>query len=69
MITAFYDVFENKLLKLKKQLKDLLASPKKERDKNKIKMVLKEAKELKKTLKKIKNETGHVCCPNCGHEV
>lgn len=68
MITTYYGVFETKLDKIKKQVKKILSLPKKERDKNILKVLLKEAKDLKKILKKIKHETGYNCCPKCGHK-
>jgi len=67
MITAFHDVFETKLLRIKKKLKELLDVPKQQRNRAKIKILLHEAKSLNKTLKKIQPEQKKTC-PKCGHK-
>lgn len=67
MITSYYGVFDGKLKKLKLSLKKELEHAKDKRNKKLIKQFLKEAKQLRDTLKKIGNENV-VCCPNCKHE-
>jgi len=66
MIESFSKVFEQKLKKLKHRLQDQLKETKPKRNKTLIKMLLKEAKDLRNTLKKInKNKKEHKC-PHCG---
>lgn len=66
-IDAFVPVFDDKLKRIKKQLKGLLDKPKKERDRRVIKSLIKEARELRDTLKKARKIKK--TCPNCGHEL
>ena len=70
MITAYMNVFKDKLESLKKKIKKELSKPRKERDKNFLKDVLKEAKKLKRLIKQMRNETALCCkCPKCGEEI
>lgn len=69
MITSFVPVFDDKLKKHKKKLKELLAKPRAERDKKLIKALVKEAKELRDIIKDAKKHMkDNIKCPNCGHE-
>ena len=67
MITAYYAVFDGKLKKLKERLKEELKEAKDKRDKKFIRSMVKEAKHLRNTLKKMSNEH-KITCPNCNHE-
>lgn len=64
-VEAFIPVFDDKLKRIKKRLNSLLNKPKKERDKKAIKALVKEAKELRETLKQVAKFKKK--CPNCGH--
>lgn len=66
MITAFVGIFEEKLSRLKKQLKQELERAKSDRRKDVIKNLIKEVKGLRKTLGKCKQEK---VCPHCGGEL
>lgn len=49
-VSSFEEVFRHKLEKLLKKIKSKNSGPKKDRDKKLIKMLVKEAKSLKKIL-------------------
>jgi len=66
--TAFIPVFEEKLIRLKKDLKLELSKAKSDRRKNVMKSLLREAKGLQKLVKECTPEDDRMCCPNCGHE-
>ena len=66
MITAFVGIFEEKLSRLKKQLKQELARAKSDRRKDVIKNLIKEVKGLRKTLSECQQEK---VCPHCGGEL
>jgi len=66
MITAYTSVFEDKLSKLKKNIKKLMSVPKKDRNKEAIKKLVSESKELKCLLKEMKQEQLKCSCPACG---
>lgn len=68
LITSFYGVFDGKLAKLKEKLKEELKLSKDKRDRKFIREVLKEARSLKHTLKKIGGGKNKICCPKCDHE-
>jgi len=74
MITAFLDVFDDKLKRLKKHIKEELEKDRSKRDKKILKNLLKEAKELRNLIKDGRKdqqacrEKECVCCPKCGHE-
>ena len=74
MITSFLDVFDDKLKRLKKKIKEELEKDRSKRDKRILKLLLKEAKELRNLIKEGKHETDKClekrcrCCPKCGHE-
>ena len=64
MITAFSGVFEQRLNQLKKDLKKELEKAKTDRQKQRLKILLKEAKELRDLVKELKPK-----CPHCGGEL
>lgn len=74
MITAFLDVFDDKLKRLKDKIKKELEKDRSKRDKRILKDLLKEAKELRTLLKDGKHKSQGCeenqcrCCPKCGHE-
>lgn len=65
-ITAFVGVFEDKLQKMKKTIKEELARPSSERRKDWLKKQLKEAKGLRDLLKEISENKK---CPHCGGKI
>ena len=64
-ITGFLGVFEENLGRLKKELKKELALPRAERKKEYIIKQLKYAKQLRDTLKEVKQAVAKKC-PHCG---
>lgn len=64
MITAFAGVFEQRLNQLRKDLKKELEKAKTDRQKQRLKSLLKEAKELRDLVKELKPK-----CPHCGGEL
>ena len=68
MITGFIPVFEQRLDKLKKSLKNELQRAKSERRKDVMKKLVKDAKSLQKTIKDAKKHNAKTC-PHCGGEI
>ena len=64
MIKSFLPVFQERVDKLKKSLKEELALAKSERRKDVIKTQVKEAKKLQKAIKEAGGEEN--VCPHCG---
>lgn len=64
-ITAFLPVFKQRLDWSITGLKEEIKKPKKERNKESLKRLLKEAKELKHLVKELDENVTK--CPNCGH--
>lgn len=64
-ITAFLPVFKQRLDWSITGLKEEIKKPKKERNKESLKRLLKEAKELKHLVKEL--DENATKCPNCGH--
>lgn len=64
MITAFLPVFQEKVDKMKKRLKNELEKAKSERQKETIQGLIKEIKRLQKTIKSASSEENR--CPHCG---
>lgn len=69
MNTGMIPVFEEKLKKLIKKIEKQYELPKAERDKDFMKRMAREAKDLRKMLKGCQEEMGTKCCPNCGTEI
>lgn len=66
-VTGMIAPLRDKLVRLKKSLKRLLSRPKRERNTKMIKTLLKEAKAVRKIIKKHNRQEIHVTCPQCGH--
>lgn len=64
MIKSFLPVFQARVDKLKKSLKEELALAKSERRKEVIKSQVKEAKKLQKAIKEAAGDSN--TCPHCG---
>ena len=69
VITAFYSVFEEKLQKMKKEIKKELARAKSIRRKDWLKEQLKEAKDMRDHLKTMKKNMRTEVCPHCGESI
>ena len=69
VITAFYGVFEEKLNKMKKEIKNELQRSRSERRKDWLKAQLKEAKSMRDHLKTMKKEMRTEECPHCGKAI
>ena len=70
LITGFMTVFQGKLEKLIKKIEAEYEKPKKERNKEALKKLAREAKGLKKLVKQCREQEGikSTCCPKCGCE-
>ena len=70
MITGFMTVFEGKLDKLIVRIKAEYEKPKSERNKEGLKKLAREAKDLRKLIKQCRTQEGSqsTCCPSCGCE-
>lgn len=67
-ITTYFTVFEQRLKKLRSSIKEEINKPKRDRNKRTLKGWLREANDLKRTLRNIKPaETEIKFCPHC-HE-
>ena len=69
VITAFYGVFEEKLKKMKTEIKQELDRPVSDRRKDWLKTQLKEAKSMRDHLKTMKKEMRTEECPHCGKAI
>jgi len=69
VITAFYGVFEEKLQKMKRDIKEELDRPVSKRRKDWLKAQLKEAKDMRDHLKTMKKEMRTEVCPHCGEAI
>lgn len=67
-LTGFIDVFDKRVGKLKDKIKGEMSKPKKERNKNHLKQLLKDAKRIKKHVQATKREM-KTACPHCGKEI
>jgi hypothetical protein len=65
-VTNYLGVFQQRLDMQLARLKELLKTPKRHRDKHKIKHVLREAKFLKRLLREHKPKN---LCPHCNKEI
>lgn len=63
-ISAFAGVFEQRLNLLKRDLKKELSKAKGDRQKERLNKLIKEAKDLRNTIREIKPK-----CPHCGGEI
>ena len=69
VITAFYGVFEEKLQKMKKEIRLELNRAKSIRRKDWLKKQLKEAKSMRDHLKTMKKDMRTEVCPHCGESI
>lgn len=69
VITAFYSVFEEKLQKMKRDIKEELERARSDRRKDWLKSQLKEAKAMRDHLKLMKKEMKTEICPHCGEAI
>ncbi len=68
MNESMFGIFRDKLKKKKEKINKLLKVNKKDRNKHYLKLLLKEANQLKKLLKtSTKKEV--ICCPHCQKEI
>jgi uncharacterized protein YaaN involved in tellurite resistance len=65
-VTGMIAPLRDKLTRLKKNLKRLLSQPKHERNTKMIKKLLKEAKSVRKIIKKYSHQEMTITCPHCG---
>ena len=69
-ITTYLSVFEQRLKKLKDNIEDEIKKPKKERRKSTLKEWLREARDLRHTLKEVMPEEDSAKrCPHCGEKL
>ena len=68
MNESMFGIFKDKLKKKKDKINKLLKTPKKERNKHYLKLLLKEANQLKKILKQ-STKNGVIICPHCQKEI
>ncbi len=64
---GFLGVFEQRVHRLRKRLKDELEKDKPERSRNTLKMCIKEIKEWEEVLHK--HQKDHRRCPHCGEKL
>jgi len=69
VITAFYGVFEEKLKKMKNEIRLELNRAKSIRRKDWLKKQLKEAKSMRDHLKTMKKDMRTEVCPHCGESI
>lgn len=67
-IPNFLSVFEGKLELIKQSIKAELKKPKKDRKKAALHSLLQDAKKLRQTIKRVKDEHTRKC-PHCGKEI
>lgn len=67
-IKGFTSVFEQKLNKLINRIKNEYKKPKSERNKENLKRMAREAKDLRKLIKQCRSDKEDICCPKCGHK-
>lgn len=69
-ITTYLEVFEQRLKKLKDNIEAEIGKPKKERRKSTLKEWVREARDLRKTLKDLVPEPESIKrCPHCGEKL
>lgn len=66
-VTGLIPPLWDKLHSQKRKIKSMLSKPKHERKKERLRVLLKEARSLKKILKAHAKQGISVCCPNCNH--
>ena len=66
-ITGLIPPLRDKLESQKRKIKTILEKPKSERNRSRLKVLLKEAKKLQKIMKAYNKQGVPVCCPACNH--
>jgi D-mannonate dehydratase len=66
-VTGLISPLKDKLHSQKKKIQAILSKPKSERNRDRLKTLLKESKNLRKVLKAFSKQGVEVCCPNCNH--
>lgn len=69
MNNSMIEIFRDKFEKKQKKIQKLLQLPKKDRNKHYLKLLLKEAKSLRKILKASTKIEEIKTCPHCGKEI
>ena len=67
-ITGFIEIFEGRLNKMKLHLKEELSKDKHDRNRKWLKIQLRDARKLNRTLKEMRNATTKLC-PHCGEKL
>jgi uncharacterized membrane protein (DUF106 family) len=67
-LATFLGIFEQKLDKLKKSIKEEIQKPKRDRSKAALKELVQQAKEMRDHVRSIKN-ANESFCPHCGGEL
>lgn len=68
-VTAFMGVIQDKLTRQKAKIKKILDNPKSERNKERLKLLLKEAKRMKHLVKQHSKNGIEFECPECKKRV
>jgi len=66
-VTGLIPPLKDKLRAQKRKIQTILSKPKSERNRARLKVLLKECKNLRKILKSFSKQGVEVCCPNCNH--
>lgn len=66
-VTGLIPPLKDKLHSQKRKIQTILSKPKSERNRDRLKVLLKESKTLRKILKSHLKQGIEVCCPNCNH--
>jgi hypothetical protein len=64
-IPNFLDVFEKRIDRAREKIKEELKKDKKDRDRHSLKTLLKDIKEIRRSVKEAKQEHNKTC-PHCG---
>jgi len=67
-IPNYLDVFESRVKNIRSKLKKELEKSKSERCRSTIKRLIKEHKNMSKSIKEVR-EAFEKCCPHCGHKL
>lgn len=66
-VTGLMPPLKDKLHSQKRKIQTILSKPKSERNRDRLKVLLKESKNLRKILKSFSKQGVEVCCPKCNH--
>ena len=66
-VTGLIPPLKDKLHAQKRKIQTILSKPKSERNRNRLKVLLKESKNLRKMLKTFNKQGAEVSCPICNH--